>query len=318
MKTNIIIFSSKEQLGIAKKLQENFYHKDYSVEVWTNGFFELSKSYIANFAGLKIHYDFAIILLSADDCVRRRKETVYIPRDNVLLELGMCIEAFSLKRTIIVKKDTVRLPSDLSGIQPIEYSLDEGDSPNAVAGAIVAKIDNYIQGFSRHDTLSWDELFLHTKKIIAMLHRSEGTGGYYFDVLVGINRGGLLISDLIGREFGQNKPIISLFADRRSGSSVFDSKDYIINNEHIINNLKGESVHNILLVDSYVRSGNSIIAAKKYLKDSLPGKRIKTAVVYINETLKNEEFLQDIDFFSCYKHLDGKHLSIDNYNYYWG
>lgn len=317
MKTNIIVFSSKEQLKFVEKLQTQFYHKDYAVEVWTNGFFELSKSYISNFTNLKLHYDFAIVMVGDDDYVYRSNEKVCIPRDNILLELGMCIEAFSLKRTIIVKKDTVRLPSDLSGIQPIEYCYESGDNIDAVTGTIAAKASQYIESFtSSNDILSWEELFVNTGQIINKLHKSEGMGGFYFDVLVGINRGGLIIAELIAREFGQNKPIISLFADRRNGTPIFDNQDFIINNEDVINMLKNKDIQNILLVDSFTRTGNSIMEGKKYLMGRLPGKRIRTAIVYVNERLRDTECTQFIDYFACYKKLDGKELSLSNYDYY--
>jgi len=316
LKTNIIIFSSKEELRFVETLQEKFYHRNFAVEVWSNGFFGLSKSYIENFSSLKLHYDYALVILSDDDCVLRNGEKIFIPRDNVLLELGMCIEAFSLSRTIIVKKDKVHLPSDLSGIQTIEYSVGANENLDAITGTIAAKVNNYIEHVSLdNQTLSWDELFTYTKAVIDKLRKSESMGGFYFDVLVGINRGGLIIADLISREFGQNKPILSLFADRRNGSPVFDDQDFIINNSDIVKMLENKSIRNILVVDSFTRSGNSVVEARHYLTKHLPDKRIKSAVVYVNTRLKDTECLKYIDYFAEFKELDGKHLSLDGFKH---
>ena len=43
----------------------------------------------------------------------------------------------------------------------------------------------------------------------------------YFDIIVGINRGGVMAADIISREYGQIKPVLSLYADRRTGKSDF-------------------------------------------------------------------------------------------------
>lgn len=311
MKSNIIIFSSTEDLGLAESLRSKFYHGDYLAELWTDGFFALSKSYIENFSNLKLHYEYAVVLLSDSDRVERRGKTLYVARDNLILELGMCIEAFTLAKTVIVKKDNVTLPSDLEGIQPIEYSLAPSDKLDSVAGMIYSKIRTHIERHAQRDELlSWDELFRNTGRFIHTIRRSESLGGFDFDVLVALNRGGLIVGDLIARELGQNKPIISLFADRRGGYPVFEDTDFIINNAWAISALDNRSIRNILVMDSMTRSGRSINEAKKYLMSKLPDKRIKSAVIYANECLRGTDCMDMIDFHVCYKNLDGRHLSL--------
>ncbi len=313
MKANIIIFSSREALGLAKSIQSRLYHETYAVEIWTDGFFELSKSYIENFSNLKLYYDFAVVLLSDDDYITRRKSKLYVARDNVILELGMCIEAFSLRKTIIVKKNNVSLPSDLRNIEAIEYSMEGTEQTAAASGTICAKIDEHIQRFSRDGSLSWDELFVHTKRLIGRLRNSEAMGGFCFDVLVGINRGGLIISDLIAREYGTNMPILALFADRRQGKPVFDNSDFIIDNRDVVRMLQNDGIKNILVVDSMSRTGRSIVEAKKFLTQHLPDKRVKSAVVYLDKRIGGKEEAKYIDYYVCSKNLEGKQLSLDKY-----
>lgn len=314
MKTRIIIFAAKEQQRFVEELQSRFYHDQYSVEVWTDGFFTLSKSYIENFSNLKLYYDFAVVLLSGDDLVYQRGKKIPVARDNVILELGMCIEAFSMSKTIIIQEQVVQMPSDLLGVQTISYSLAERDSLGAVTGAIAAKIKSHIEKFIQNDTLlSWNELLYHTKRLVNELRKSEGIGGFHFDIIVGINRGGLIISELIAREFGHNMPVLALFADRSQGRPVFDSKHFIVDNSYILGMLEKESIKSILLVDSFMRSGNSIAKAKQYLTKKLPSKRIKTAVIYVNETLETTDVMEAIDYYVCFKNLHNKSLSLDHY-----
>ena len=124
MKQNIIIFSSGESLKIAKRMQSSFYHKDYNVTLWSQGFFEFSKSYISNFDNMHYEYDYAIAICNKDDITVKRDTTYNTTRDNVILELGMCIGTFGLERVLIVKEESVELPSDLKGIQPIDFVLE--------------------------------------------------------------------------------------------------------------------------------------------------------------------------------------------------
>ena len=58
--------------------------------------------------------------------VTRGVDTV-APRDNVILELGMCIGAMGRKRAFLVRPRGVELkiPTDLLGITPIDYKSDD-------------------------------------------------------------------------------------------------------------------------------------------------------------------------------------------------
>lgn len=315
MKTRLIVFSSVETLSIAEAIQRNFFHKDFSITIWTNGFFELSQSYISNFSDIRTDYEYAIVLCGADDKIKKRGKYQYIPRDNVLLELGMCISAFSLNRVIIVKKDNVVLPTDLDGIQPITYSVEENENIDSVAGKICSSIKNYIsnQHSMEYIKLSWDEYFYYVKNMVNRLKQSLRLGGFSFDIIVGINGGGLMVADMLAREYGQNIPVLTLYADRRSGQTVFDSKDLLIDNSEIIKMLLKDSIKNILLIDSFTRDGITIVEAKKYLKKNLSSKMIKSVVIYANIKLKDSKIIKDVDYVGAFKELDNKKLSLDNF-----
>lgn len=315
MKTRLILFSSVETLPIAEAIQRNLFHKDFSVTTWTNGFFKLSQSYISNFSDIRTDYDYAVVLCGDDDKIKKRGKYQYTPRDNVLLELGMCISAFSLKRVIIVKKDNVVLPTDLDGVQPITYSVEENENIDSVAGAICSSIKSYIsnQHIMEYIKLSWDEYFYYVKSIENRLKQSLRLGGFSFDIIVGINGGGLMVADLLAREYGQNIPVLALYADRRSGQTVFDSKDLLIDNLEIIRMLQKDSIKNILLIDSFTRDGITLVEAKKFLKKKLSSKTIKSVVIYANRNLKDTKAMKDIDYIGIFKELNNKKLSLDSF-----
>ena len=121
-----------------------------------------------------------------------------------------------------------------------------------------------------------------------------------------------MVADLIARECDQIKPVLALYADRRTGKTSFDSDDLILNNSEIVKILQNDKIKNILLVDSFTRDGITVIEAKKFLQKHLNGKIIKSAVIYANEKFKNTKIAKDIDYISIFKKLDNKKLSLDS------
>jgi len=71
---------------------------------------------------------FAIVLMSPDD-VGRSKNTEKLedrPRQNVVLEAGWFMGRFGRERTIVLKRDTLEMPSDLQGLVYIPYDFAGG------------------------------------------------------------------------------------------------------------------------------------------------------------------------------------------------
>ena len=164
IKKRMIIFSSKENLNLAEAIQRYYLRTDtYTTEVCTKGFLAFSQDCISNFQDIRYEYDFAVVICGADDGLAARGKRKKTSRDSVLLELGMCINSFTLNRVIIVKHKDVKLPSDLDGITAIEYNQLETDNIDAAAGAICSQISKYVKrsAFSKRQfgKLSWDEYF---------------------------------------------------------------------------------------------------------------------------------------------------------------
>lgn len=313
MRTRIIIFSSTEKLSFAKAIQRNLFHTTYEVKVWTDGFFAFSQSYISSFNGMKKDYDYAIVICGKDDKTKRRGKPVMLPRDNVLLELGMCISSMSLAHTIIVKEEGAILPTDIDGITPITYIADDSIDIDAVAGTICSKIESHIKQQANgrlHGKIPWDEYYSQMKELVEILQQSPRSGGYLYDAIVAINRGGLMVADMISRERNMDVPIIPLFPDRRNSVPNYDATISGINNSAFALLLDASNFQNILLVDSLSRKGDTIIEGKAYLQKLLPKKTVKSLVVYANSSLKGTRYEKQIDFVGAYRQLDGMKLQL--------
>lgn len=308
-KTKIIIFSSKEGLELAQHVQKSFYPKEFSVKLWTNGFFEFSKPYINNFISIEKEYDFAVFIVSNDDVVKYRNKKYFKPRDNVIFELGLCIGAFGLSQILVAKPDFVSLPTDMLGVSVYDYFIDE--DINTTAGVIYAEMNSYINKkiskCKSVNKIDWVDYCREINKLVTELRKPLYISGFEFDILVGINRGGLMTADLISREYGHHMPVLPLFADRRNKIGLFNSTDMLINNIDIVNILKNDKIKNILVVDSFSRRGKTIINAKNYLENNLPDKCIKSALVYADKDLNLDG---KVDYVADYRDLKNTTFSL--------
>lgn len=129
MKPSIFIGSSVEGLEVAYALQANLEHQA-EVTIWSQGVFRLTKATLASLIDAVSSFDFAALVLSADDSARIRDQHYSVARDNVIFELGMFIGALGTDRTFfIVPRDTpdLHLPSDLAGIAHGTYEANRRD-----------------------------------------------------------------------------------------------------------------------------------------------------------------------------------------------
>src|SRR5262249_51578921 len=90
-------------------------------------------------------YDFATLVLTADDLLEKRNITSRSPRDNVLFELGLFMGALGRSRTFIVHSRTTppMLPTDLAGITPATY--EDRDNLESALGPVCTKIRRAIE-----------------------------------------------------------------------------------------------------------------------------------------------------------------------------
>jgi hypothetical protein len=121
-KPTMFIGSSVEGKGIAETIQVLL---DYDVAstVWHQGVFDLSGNTLETLVEALPEYDFATLVLTADDLVEKRQHTAKAPRDNVIFELGLFMGALGRRRTFVVhsRADCPMLPTDLAGITTATY-----------------------------------------------------------------------------------------------------------------------------------------------------------------------------------------------------
>jgi predicted nucleotide-binding protein len=123
----LFIGSSSEQLEIAKAIQLGLSHDPMVATVWTDGIFKASRTTIENLMNAVVDADFALVVISPDDCVESRGAEEYGPRDNVLFELGLFMGGIGRERTLLVRPRGVdiKIPTDLLGLTPLDYAQGE-------------------------------------------------------------------------------------------------------------------------------------------------------------------------------------------------
>lgn len=125
----VFIGSSSSMLPIAREIQSGLSHDNLIVKVWTDGVFQPSGVVLDDLSREVQLADFGVLVLGQDDKIISRGSEAWAPRDNVIFEMGMLVSVLGKGRTFIIKPKSkpLKIPSDLLGITPIEYDLDEKD-----------------------------------------------------------------------------------------------------------------------------------------------------------------------------------------------
>jgi CRP/FNR family transcriptional regulator, cyclic AMP receptor protein len=145
----IFIGSSTEGLTIANEIQAGLSHDDYVLTVWTNNVFIPGHGTMEDLQARITTADFGVLVCTPDDRIINEDRGVdeYGPRDNVILELGMCLGALGQHRTLLVQpriKELKKL-TDMLGITPIDYKADDPDNLTAHIGPVCTAIRKVIE-----------------------------------------------------------------------------------------------------------------------------------------------------------------------------
>jgi predicted nucleotide-binding protein len=150
---SMFVGSSAEGLSIAEAIQLNL---DHSVEctLWSQGVFGLSNGSLESLVTATKKFDFAVLVLTPDDLIRKRGTDGNSPRDNVIFELGLFMGALGRERTFIVhcRSEKLELPSDLAGITPATYAKREDGNLIAALGSVCTQLKQAIQKLSKRKT----------------------------------------------------------------------------------------------------------------------------------------------------------------------
>ena len=123
MKPTLFVGSSSESLDVAYAAQRNL--EDVAeVVVWTQGIFELTRSYLESLLDALEDTEFGLFIFGADDLIRIRGTEMPTARDNVIFELGLFIGRLGRDRTFILMPRSsadFHLPSDLLGVSTATF-----------------------------------------------------------------------------------------------------------------------------------------------------------------------------------------------------
>lgn len=133
---SLFIGFASESERIAQAVQRNL-DVVCEVELWTQSSDELSKGTLEKLVDALPRFDFAILVLTADDVVLSRGKRKSSARDNVIFEVGLFMGALGRERTFILCDRTkdIALPSNLAGVITATYALQASGNLIASLGA---------------------------------------------------------------------------------------------------------------------------------------------------------------------------------------
>ena len=114
---SVFIGSSSEGIDVAREVELQLQY-DVITTIWKDGVFGLGSGILESLMNIIDQFDFAVMILSADDLLETRSQNYASPRDNVIFELGLFMGRLGRSRVFIVHEHDVnlKLPSDLAGI----------------------------------------------------------------------------------------------------------------------------------------------------------------------------------------------------------
>ncbi len=135
-KPRVFVGSSLEGHMVALTIQKHL-SLTCEAEVWSQGTFELSKFPLESLLSSSPAFDFAVLVLSADDVTIARGTERRAVRDNVLFELGLFFGVLGRNRTFVVldRRNPPVLPSDLVGLTAAQFEMGTGSLEAALGPA---------------------------------------------------------------------------------------------------------------------------------------------------------------------------------------
>lgn len=180
----LFVGSSSEGLRIAKAIQV-LLDQSCEVTIWSQGIFGLGEGTLESLVSALDDFDFAALVLTPDDLLTSRGESLVAPRDNVLFEIGLFMGALGRKRTFIIydRSAKLKLPSDLAGVSAATYEPHSSGNLQSSLGAATTKIEDQItrlgvRDFERLRGISeaakgFDNAASQMEKLVELIARSR-------------------------------------------------------------------------------------------------------------------------------------------------
>lgn len=132
----IFVGSSSEGLRVARAIQMEL-SGDAAVTLWNQGCFSLGQSTLESLVAALEEFEFAILVVTADDMVVSRHKSTASARDNVLFEIGLFMGRLGRGKTFIVfdRAKPAKIPADLKGITVASFDGSDTNLQRAVGPA---------------------------------------------------------------------------------------------------------------------------------------------------------------------------------------
>lgn len=143
----MFVGSSVEGLPVAKAIEARLKHEKVIVRLWTtSGVFGPSGIPVEDLIKQVDQADFALFVFGPDDKIHSRDEDHAVPRDNIILEMGLFLGRLGRERVFMVKDEQadLKIPSDLSGVNPITYKSKPGCNIADVVGTVCTDLEGVI------------------------------------------------------------------------------------------------------------------------------------------------------------------------------
>jgi hypothetical protein len=162
----LFVGSSTEGLRVAEAVQVGL-DETCEVELWTQGVFGLGQGTLESLVLALPRFDFAVLVLTADDLTISRGTQKLAARDNVLFELGLFIGSLGRERTFILydRTDPPVLPSDFSGVTVATFAPHASGNLEAALGAPCARIRAVVEKLSIRSDKGFRQLAQATSNV---------------------------------------------------------------------------------------------------------------------------------------------------------
>ncbi len=243
---------------------------------------------------------------------------------NVFFELGIR-SSLRHKVTILLAQANTRLPFDIKDYRYLTYDpfvtstaamklaefIVKGLQPQAPSDSLVfdtypsltVRIPGTLEALgdaaAQTSEMSWDEYFGTIEWLGALLRDAFNDGSFPPDCVAGISNGGLVVADLLSRNYLRGTPVVSLWARRFEKST--DHPSWYFKND--LNDGMLAAVANgvaikrpkdpvrVLLVDDRCGTGQTAVQAINYLKEGLG---TDAQIVFLPLVISRPEYIDTI------------------------
>jgi len=192
----VFVGSSSEGLRIAQAMQVGL-DRVCEVDIWSQGVFGLTQGTLESLVLALERFDFAVLVLTADDLTVSRGTEWPVARDNVLFELGVFVGGLSRDRTFMLYDRThpPALPTDLAGVTAATFEPHSSGNLQAALGAACTRIQTVIEKLGVRESQK-------VRRLAEATETMEDAGSRMRDLVRLLARSRKVELDIISAQFG--------------------------------------------------------------------------------------------------------------------